>query len=72
MDTCRGRDATPHPSRATWQERQKVSVAKILTLMQLIWIEKSMKIVYVFIDRPVLLLLLVLANVVVVASVGYK
>lgn len=71
MDTCRGRDATPHPSRATWQERQKVSVAKILTLMQLIWIEKSMKIVYVFIDPP-LLLLLVLANVVVVVSVGYK
>lgn len=53
MDTCRGRDATPHPSRATWQERQKVSLAKILTLMQLIWIEISMKIVYVFIDAPV-------------------
>lgn len=63
MDTCRGRSAMPHPSRATWQERQKVSLAKILTLMQLIWIEISMKIVYVFIDAPV---------VVVVVSVGYK
>lgn len=63
MDTCRGRDATPHPSRATWQERQKVSVAKILTLMQLIWIEKSMKIVYVFIDLPVVVVVVVIASV---------